>query len=206
MAQAPWLAPSLSQADQGGAGGRSCCWKVVGKYRGGTKGIWPEFKKSSNRILCTDVILRKVSRNMSTGANHGDGVKLCAVYQRIEDPFLGSSWSIFRSSVGVWYLLCFAHGNWWWNFVAESDQLNMGHDNIWYSRPRKFGAGSRKCKACSNGCVQFLISETFGLMLIFAGMAWSGNTTWTCAGSASMSTPRTSASRSWTSHEYPTTE
>ena len=27
----------------------------------------------------------------------------------------------------------------------------MGHDNIWYSRPRKFGAGSRKCKACSNG-------------------------------------------------------
>ena len=98
---------------------------------------------------------------MSTGANHGDGVKLCAVYQRIEDPFLGSSWSIFRSSVGVWYLLCFAHGNWWWNFVAESDQLNMGHDNIWYSRPRKFGAGSRKCKACSNGCVQFLISETF---------------------------------------------
>jgi len=33
---------------------------------------------------------QKVSRNMSTGANHGDGVKLCAVYQRIEDPFLGS--------------------------------------------------------------------------------------------------------------------
>ena len=161
MAQAPWLAPSLSQADQGGAGGRSRCWKVVGKYRGGTKGTWPEFKKSSNRIFCTDVILRKVSRNMSTGANHGDGVKLCAVYQRIEDPFLGTSWSIFRSSVGVWYLLCFAHGNWWWNFVAESDQSNMGHDNIWYSRPRKFGAGSRKCKACSNGCVQFLISETF---------------------------------------------
>jgi len=29
--------------------------------------------------------------------------------------------------------------------------LKMGHDNIWYSRPRKFGAGSRKCKACSNG-------------------------------------------------------
>jgi len=27
----------------------------------------------------------------------------------------------------------------------------MGHDNIWFSRPRKFGAGSRKCKACSNG-------------------------------------------------------
>ena len=29
--------------------------------------------------------------------------------------------------------------------------FGMGHDNIWYSRPRKFGAGSRKCKACSNG-------------------------------------------------------
>ena len=35
-------------------------------------------------------VLWQVSRNMSTGANHGDGVKLCAVYQRIEDPFLGS--------------------------------------------------------------------------------------------------------------------
>merc|ERR1719322_1595148 len=33
---------------------------------------------------------------------------------------------------------------------AESSSLvEMGHDNIWYSRPRKFGAGSRKCKACS---------------------------------------------------------
>jgi len=30
-------------------------------------------------------------------------------------------------------------------------RVEMGHDNIWYSRPRKFGAGSRKCKACSNG-------------------------------------------------------
>ena len=33
----------------------------------------------------------------------------------------------------------------------------MGHDNIWYSRPRKFGAGSRKCKACSNGYVQIVL-------------------------------------------------
>lgn len=32
-------------------------------------------------------------------------------------------------------------------------RVEMGHDNIWYSRPRKFGAGSRKCKACSNGWV-----------------------------------------------------
>ena len=41
-------------------------------------------------FLCTDA-LRQVSRNMTTGANHGDGVKLCAVYQRIEDPFLATS-------------------------------------------------------------------------------------------------------------------
>ena len=34
---------------------------------------------------------------------------------------------------------------------ARAKASRMGHDNIWYSRPRKFGAGSRKCKACSNG-------------------------------------------------------
>ena len=34
---------------------------------------------------------------------------------------------------------------------ARATASRMGHDNIWYSRPRKFGAGSRKCKACSNG-------------------------------------------------------
>jgi len=34
---------------------------------------------------------------------------------------------------------------------ARAKTSRMGHDNIWYSRPRKFGAGSRKCKACSNG-------------------------------------------------------
>ena len=34
---------------------------------------------------------------------------------------------------------------------ARAPASRMGHDNIWYSRPRKFGAGSRKCKACSNG-------------------------------------------------------
>ena len=27
----------------------------------------------------------------------------------------------------------------------------MGHDNIWFSRPRKYGQGSRKCRCCSNG-------------------------------------------------------
>nr|ALS04081.1 40S ribosomal protein S29 [Acartia pacifica] len=26
----------------------------------------------------------------------------------------------------------------------------MGHDNIWFSRPRKYGQGSRNCRACSN--------------------------------------------------------
>jgi len=29
---------------------------------------------------------QKVSRNMSTGANHGDGAKWCAVYERVADP------------------------------------------------------------------------------------------------------------------------
>ena len=89
----------------------------------------------------------------------------------------------------------------------------MGHDNIWYSRPRKFGAGSRKCKACSNGCVQIVQcslcsnpDEYFYLMQILAGTDWSGSITWTCAGSASTSTPRTSASRSWTSLEIPSIE
>ena len=47
-------------------------------------------KLNSESILCSDG-LQQVSRNMSTGANHGDGVKLCAVYQRIEDPFLATS-------------------------------------------------------------------------------------------------------------------
>ncbi|KAL5266541.1 hypothetical protein ACHWQZ_G003795 [Mnemiopsis leidyi] len=27
---------------------------------------------------------------------------------------------------------------------------NMGHDNVWYSHPRKYGPGSRKCRVCSN--------------------------------------------------------
>ena len=26
----------------------------------------------------------------------------------------------------------------------------MGHDAIWFSRPRKYGQGSRHCRACSN--------------------------------------------------------
>ncbi|XP_076329780.1 small ribosomal subunit protein uS14-like [Tachypleus tridentatus] len=26
----------------------------------------------------------------------------------------------------------------------------MGHQNIWYSHPRKFGPGSRYCRVCSN--------------------------------------------------------
>ena len=26
----------------------------------------------------------------------------------------------------------------------------MGHDQIWYSRPRKFGPGSRQCRTCGN--------------------------------------------------------
>ncbi|TRY72112.1 hypothetical protein TCAL_10599 [Tigriopus californicus] len=29
--------------------------------------------------------------------------------------------------------------------------LTMGFENIHYSRPRKFGQGSRQCRACSNG-------------------------------------------------------
>ena len=37
--------------------------------------------------------------------------------------------------------------------IVRCCRVEMGHDNIWYSRPRKFGAGSRKCKACSNGWV-----------------------------------------------------
>ncbi|XP_046659085.1 LOW QUALITY PROTEIN: 40S ribosomal protein S29-like [Homalodisca vitripennis] len=27
----------------------------------------------------------------------------------------------------------------------------MGHSNIWYSHPRKYGQGSRSCRACANG-------------------------------------------------------
>ncbi|XP_039285209.1 40S ribosomal protein S29-like [Nilaparvata lugens] len=27
----------------------------------------------------------------------------------------------------------------------------MGHQNIWYSHPRKYGQGSRSCRACANG-------------------------------------------------------
>ena len=27
----------------------------------------------------------------------------------------------------------------------------MGHENIWFSRPRKYGQGSRKCRCCTNG-------------------------------------------------------
>ncbi|WP_187788081.1 30S ribosomal protein S14 [Salmonella sp. S146_54837] len=26
----------------------------------------------------------------------------------------------------------------------------MGHQNIWYSHPRKFGPGSRSCRVCGN--------------------------------------------------------
>ncbi|XP_076341530.1 small ribosomal subunit protein uS14 isoform X1 [Tachypleus tridentatus] len=26
----------------------------------------------------------------------------------------------------------------------------MGHQNIWYSHPRKYGPGSRYCRVCSN--------------------------------------------------------
>ncbi|CAK1583714.1 unnamed protein product [Parnassius mnemosyne] len=26
----------------------------------------------------------------------------------------------------------------------------MGHANIWYSHPRRYGQGSRSCRACSN--------------------------------------------------------
>ncbi|XP_012255228.2 40S ribosomal protein S29 [Athalia rosae] len=27
---------------------------------------------------------------------------------------------------------------------------NMGFQNIWYSHPRKYGQGSRSCRACAN--------------------------------------------------------
>ncbi|KAH7975340.1 hypothetical protein HPB52_000601 [Rhipicephalus sanguineus] len=26
----------------------------------------------------------------------------------------------------------------------------MGHENIWYSHPRKYGPGSRYCRVCAN--------------------------------------------------------
>jgi small subunit ribosomal protein S29e len=26
----------------------------------------------------------------------------------------------------------------------------MGHKNVWYSHPRKFGPGSRACRTCGN--------------------------------------------------------
>jgi hypothetical protein len=29
---------------------------------------------------------QKVTRNIGTGTNHGDGAKWCAVYERVEDP------------------------------------------------------------------------------------------------------------------------
>lgn len=56
----------------------------MGEHRGGTKGenFFAAFYLKIKFLL-------QVSRNISTGANHGDGVKLCAVYQRIEDPFVG---------------------------------------------------------------------------------------------------------------------
>ena len=31
-------------------------------------------------------ISAQVTRNMGTGANHGDGAKWCAVFERVEDP------------------------------------------------------------------------------------------------------------------------
>jgi len=34
-------------------------------------------------------------------------------------------------------------------FTSTRDR-KMGHDNIWFSRPRKYGQGSRHCRACSN--------------------------------------------------------
>ncbi|KAL5256658.1 hypothetical protein ACHWQZ_G011796 [Mnemiopsis leidyi] len=41
--------------------------------------------------------------------------------------------------------------SWLTNRPTPSFSLsNMGHDNVWYSHPRKYGPGSRKCRVCSN--------------------------------------------------------
>ncbi|KAI1706346.1 ribosomal protein s14p/S29e domain-containing protein [Ditylenchus destructor] len=33
---------------------------------------------------------------------------------------------------------------------SDKDKEKMVHENIWFSRPRKFGPGSRSCRVCEN--------------------------------------------------------
>ena len=67
----------------------------MGEYRGGAEGrveilaLCPHILKFN--VPCPlpwilTSISAQVTRNMGTGANHGDGAKWCAVFERVEDP------------------------------------------------------------------------------------------------------------------------
>ena len=74
----------------------------------------------------------------------------------------------------------------------------MGHENIWFSRPRKYGQGSRKCRCCTNGHGLIRFGSILALSLFDIWLLnFIGNTTWTCAASVSASMPEISGSRSW---------
>ena len=62
----------------------------------------------------------------------------------------------------------------------SSQESNMGHQQLYWSHPRKFGQGSRSCRVCSN---QHGLNRKYGL---------------NSAASVSASMWRTSASLSWT--------
>ncbi|KAI4880241.1 hypothetical protein NFI96_034030, partial [Prochilodus magdalenae] len=47
--------------------------------------------------------------------------------------------------------LLFAHARWYsFLFDIPSERDKMGHQQLYWSHPRKFGQGSRSCRVCSN--------------------------------------------------------
>ncbi|KAM3722820.1 40S ribosomal protein [Dirofilaria immitis] len=35
-------------------------------------------------------------------------------------------------------------------YIVQTHRNQMGHQNLWFSHPRKYGPGSRACRVCSN--------------------------------------------------------
>ena len=158
MLQALGLAPPLSKAYRWGAEPRSCGWKALGKHRGGSEGAADEHDDVvcfTNWCCCR---YRGTSALVPIMVMVSNSVPCIRELKTLSAEAESSSLWVCDILVSYFDLM----------MIVRCCRVEMGHDNIWYSRPRKFGAGSRKCKACSNGWVL-----TFQILILHSNLqAW----------------------------------
>ncbi|XP_056872718.1 40S ribosomal protein S29 [Takifugu flavidus] len=69
--------------------------------------------------------------------------------QQFIQPLEGSTQSFTTGSTSALRFLC-AGAFGFLPFQRSSERDKMGHQQLYWSHPRKFGQGSRSCRVCSN--------------------------------------------------------